>query len=859
MSANHWPNKEIFDFNIDLDDMLERPRIDEIFVKGMEYPLTIVHAPAGYSKTTSSLQFAKSLDYPVIYMSLNDLDRDIEHFWEHLAGLYTKLSESLGQKMSQLGFPNSTGVFLQYADLLMEVVSQQEHVLIIDDYHVAECPELEILLEKVSGLRLKGFNVLLLSRTVPRICCVDMKVKGLIYEITKEQLRFDLPELMAYYHQNCLDISEEAAVEIGNFTEGWASAVFLSSLYYRKNPDQVFNLTVFDIDRLIESAIYRDYDEELREFLLKLSILERFDIEICGYLTGSKNAYELLSRVINGNSLVKISEDRQCFEMHRLFRDFLQNKLGSRSSIDKRELHIRAGEFFEYKNDLLMALMHFDYASDYDKMVNLILRNRCATTFSNQELVSILKYMEKIPHGFFRKYPMLLLIWAMSLTRTEHAAKSLELVAEVERYCTNPGMPEEVRNTLLGESAIVKALMSFNNVTLMRPLFIDASRLLPQGSQLLGEKTSFTFGSPSILYLYYRRPGGLDEDLEIFLDGFPYWEKVSSCGFGADYLLKAEAAFERGDYENAEQDAFRAIFRAEEKNQNSIVIAAKLLIIKICAARGKYSSASVVLRDMRELMNYRKALIYLSTIDMCTATFCLLTGDLEGIPQWLSEGQLAVSAVNRAGFGIEYLIYCGVLLSNKEHLKVESVVPRMFEVYGMFSNQYGIIRAHLVSVISNFHLYGLDKAITALNEGFRITEADKLIAPYLEYGEYLLPVFKEILKNYDDLEAIAPREWFDDTTKKIKEYQKSLSRFRAGFLSEHPEKAAVGTVKLTKREREILELIIQGYSGEEIARKLYVTPINIRVITSKIYKKLGVNSRAAAVRVALDNGLVKMK
>ena len=72
-------------------------------------------------------------------------------------------------------------------------------------------------------------------------------------------------------------------------------------------------------------------------------------------------------------------------------------------------------------------------------------------------------------------------------------------------------------------------------------------------------------------------------------------------------------------------------------------------------------------------MNYRKALIYLSTIDMCTAIFDILAGDIKNIPKWLSNGDLTVSAANRAGFGVEYLIYTHVLLFEKEFIKIESI------------------------------------------------------------------------------------------------------------------------------------------------------------------------------------------
>ncbi len=310
----------------------------------------MVHAPAGYGKTTATLQFAKGLKAQIVYISLNELDKNPQYFWKHLSTLYAQISSQLGAKMAQMGFPSSSGLFSQFVDIFKEISLNEKHILIIDDFHVAGGSELEDFLVKLSGVRLKDFHILILSRTLPKLCSVDMKVKGLLFEITKEHLRFDLEEILGYYNFYNIEIGEAAAQKISKFTEGWASAVYLSSLYFRQNPDNLFNIAIFDIDRLIENTIYKGYDQEVKEFLLMLSILDRFDTEICSYLTGKKNAYELLSRVLNENSLIKISEDKQFFEMHRLFRDFLHNKLANHSSIDKNSLHIKAGEYYDYKN-----------------------------------------------------------------------------------------------------------------------------------------------------------------------------------------------------------------------------------------------------------------------------------------------------------------------------------------------------------------------------------------------------------------------------------------------------------------------------------------------------------------------------
>lgn len=565
--------------------------------------------------------------------------------------------------------------------------------------------------------------------------------------------------------------------------------------------------------------------------------------------------HELLSRMVSENSLIKISADKQMFALHRLFRDFLQARLSAHPVLEKNDLHSKAAAYYEYKNNILMALHHLDQAGDYEQIAALILRNKCASTFSNQEITSILYYMEKLPQEYFRRQPMLTLILAMSLTRTKHAPKSLKLLADIEQLCANPAMPDEARSRLLGEAAVIRALMSFNNASLMLPYFKAASRFLPEGSCLLSEHSSFTFGSPSILYLYYRQPGEMDTTLEIFREGFPYWEKVSSCGCGGDCLLRAETAFERGDYTAAEQDAFRALYRAEEKRQNSIVIAAKLLLIKLCALKGKYRAAAILLKDMCELMNYRKALMYLSTLDMCTAIFHLLCGNSQAIPRWLTDGNLTVSAANRAGFGMEFIIYGQILLIKGDYLKLEAILPRMFETYSLFTNQYGICRAHIMAAATGYHLYGLEPALPSLQAACAITAPDRMIMPYLEYGEYLLPILQEVIRQ-DCAPSGISRQWLEETIKKIKIHMAGLEKFKTGFHAAHPE-AAADIVKLTRREAEILGLIAEGLSSEKIAARLHVTPINVRVITSKLYDKLGVRSRVEAVRTAIDNGLIK--
>lgn len=110
---------------------------------------------------------------------------------------------------------------------------------------------------------------------------------------------------------------------------------------------------------------------------------------------------------------------------------------------------------------------------------------------------------------------------------------------------------------------------------------------------------------------------------------------------------------------------------------------------------------------------------------------------------------------------------------------------------------------------------------------------------------------------YPSIKPQFPESWLKATIKRQKAYQKACYKFKAGYRSSSPS-GAKDIPKLTKREREILGLIAKGYSGEEIARELFVTINNVKVITSEIYRKIGVHSRTEAVKLALDNNINDM-
>jgi DNA-binding NarL/FixJ family response regulator len=67
---------------------------------------------------------------------------------------------------------------------------------------------------------------------------------------------------------------------------------------------------------------------------------------------------------------------------------------------------------------------------------------------------------------------------------------------------------------------------------------------------------------------------------------------------------------------------------------------------------------------------------------------------------------------------------------------------------------------------------------------------------------------------------------------------------------------ASGLARLTEREREVLALVAQGLSNEEIATRLYLSPLTTKTHVSHIMTKLSARDRAQLVVIAYESGMV---
>jgi WD40 repeat protein/serine/threonine protein kinase len=104
----------------------------------------------------------------------------------------------------------------------------------------------------------------------------------------------------------------------------------------------------------------------------------------------------------------------------------------------------------------------------------------------------------------------------------------------------------------------------------------------------------------------------------------------------------------------------------------------------------------------------------------------------------------------------------------------------------------------------------------------------------------------------DDVNAVIQKATAKDPKHRFGDVLEMAAAFhRAAHIS--PRERIAGT--LTRREHEILHLIVAGYSNQQIADKLFFALTTVKSYNTEIYRKLGVRSRVQAIFRARELGL----
>lgn len=793
----------------------------------MEYPLTIVEAPMGYGKTTAVRECLKNLNGDIKWQRIYD---SLTHgFWEGFCNMVRELDVECANNLSQLGFPDD-GVLLHEAVGIMEGIAlSKTTILVIDDYHICECVESDAFIRYLIEHQIPNLKIVLIVRFIKFETLEELKLKGYLKYIAKETFEFDVKEIQAYYKLCGINLKVAQAEQLYRLTEGWISAIYLLLLNYLEAGS--FSSTK-NIYKLLESTLYSSFSQEVKNFLNVICFFDYFTLDQASYVWQKEDANKLLSEIMGKNALIRYDEKTKTYHIHSLFIKLLREKFQLLGDGEKKSIFQNMALWYRSKGDFFSALKYFYQNKDFDMLMEVLESDRGDYLFQNGKDLFI-KFFEECPFEIREKHPVALLIYVINLfminefERFDNACNELAMVIEQSK-----SLDASNRKLLMGEFQVLLSIAKFNDVPQMLEHMEIANELLEQPIRFFDTKFGWTFGSPSVLYMFYRKPGCLIRELEDVKEVLPLYRKITSGhGSGGASVMEAEWYFNRGDFVNAEILAHKGYYEAIEHGQYDIMLSTLFLRMRIALLKGDTLFIYDTLDNMYEDMKQKKQYDHLHTIDLCKGYLLAFLEKQPQIASWIENGDFESSKLYYPSKAFLNIVYGRVLLVQKEYYKLLGIADLFIAAALVFPNALGEIYTRIYVAAAYEKIFRREDGIASLKIAMEMAFQDKLYIPFVENCDYIKPL----------LLLLREQDFFPEDINSILDIYQP---YEAQIVLKSAETSDENKRELSQREMDIALLAAEGFTNKEIGEKLFISPNTVKTMLKRVFEKLNITSRA---------------
>ena len=319
---------------------------------------------------------------PFAWLTLDDGENDPSRLWWHIMCALRRASPGLtGEEKPQelqVHDPDITGAVLPV--LLNELASLTAPVvLVLDGYQAITEPACHEQMAFFLAHLPPSVQVVLITRTDPPLPIARMRAIGEMFELRAGELRFSSAEAGPFVQRmSAAKLSpSDIAVLVGR-TEGWPAGLYLAALSLRGHPSpsafvgQFSGDNRFIADFLAEEVLSRQ-PTEIRQFLVRTSILSRFSAPLCDAVIGSASAAEIIDALDRENLfVVPLDDARRWFRYHSLFAQMLRGYLTRTEPGLVASLHERARDWHRQSGSVEETIHHSAAAGDRTGAIALI-------------------------------------------------------------------------------------------------------------------------------------------------------------------------------------------------------------------------------------------------------------------------------------------------------------------------------------------------------------------------------------------------------------------------------------------------------------------------------------------------------
>ena len=882
--------------------------------------LTLVSAPAGFGKTTLLGDWLGGLDQGreptrVGWLSLDEGDNDLTRFVAHLVAALR--SGGLDVDAAVVESLSAAPVAAALTPLVNDVARAGDRepgtrwVVVLDDYHVIGASEVHDAVTFLLDHLPDRLHLIMATRSDPPLPLARLRSRGQLTELRAADLRFTTSEARDFLNRVMgLELTDADVDALEDRTEGWIAGLQLAALSLRDIADRAevagfirafTGSNRFVIDYLADEVLARQ-PARVRDFLLRTAVLDRLHGPLCDAVTGGSDGTRTLADLERGNLfVVPLDTERSWYRYHHLFADVLHARLLAEHSDQVPDLHRRASAWYAARGLVEDAVRHALAAGDFDRAGYLMEEALPRVRRARQDGL-LLAWVRSLPEPVVRRSPVLSIVsgWSLMMSgdldafesRLDDAEAALtagagdrDLAAtwaDTEDLRTAPATISVYRASLAQARGDVAgtvrharhalelagpedhfvpgaaggylglAAWAAGNVEEALATFSDAVRSLHAAGNFVDELDSTVVLAD--MWVASGRPGRARRLYEQALQtatagGPPYPRATADLHVGL-----AELDRELDDLTSAEAHLESARILGERASITENQHRWYVVMAQVRAAGGDHHAATDLLGQAEA--RYRRGFYPdVRPIAALTARVQIAGGDLPAAEGWAEDRAVGVDDQPDYLREYEHLTLARLRLAQHRadpHTDEAAGASPGAAVLGLLDRLHaaavragrdGSVREIRVLQALAHHARGdLPPALAALGRSFTDTpEPDGYVRLYLDEGAPMVALLRQAAGGTDP--AVHTR------------VSRILQRAGTSVEAVAEPRQTLGD-PLSHRELEVLRLLDSELTGPEIARRLYVTLNTLRTHTKRIFTKLDVTTRAAAVRRAHERGLL---
>jgi LuxR family maltose regulon positive regulatory protein len=812
---------------------IPRPRLCKLFRDHV--PLTFIYGLAGSGKTQLLREWTQSQNVVAVWFTCSEADNDPFYFWQHLIHVFAPTINNASLTASP--FPSNLEASVI---ALVTWIETQQHIihLVIDDYHLIQSKDTQWILPYFLQRRPTNLRVAITSRLkdVP----LPLKQWALSEQLTvvaPKDLAFTLGETRQAVYTSPYRYTEAEIQALHHYTNGWITGVKLTLLQKSKEFTRE-TVSLHDPQQLANhlcEAVFHTLPSEYRTFLLQTSILDVLTADVCHGITRNMQSQVLLETLADYGLLVSLDSDFPAFRYLDFWKDFL-----SKLPEERDELHRRAALWYRAANDIDRAISHALLSEE--ALAGDLIRQCGRVKIARGELTTLRCWIAGLPESRIRADGELSMMYAWALV---HAGE----LDQTERYLHHPTHSQSEVNAvrariaafrgnkqdvaLFSEKALQQLpetafslradmLLNLGCAYLEGGQIAQAQRTLMEALQVsrTAQQTRAEVFATYFLGKVNVAQGRLQQAFIRYQEGLRTHGDVSVAG--VLHVGIAEIYYEHNDLNSAKRHLEDALHSGEQGGEIKPLVYANIAL-----------GLMLPPQEAVQRLEYATSLTNWTLLYAWQALWWLRAGNTCMASYWLEDTRAHSAQLSE----FERLTQARILLALEQWEDAAKLLDSL-QANALEHQRYGDLIHILLLQAQRQKAQGKwNEALQCVAQAVERGEREEYVRTFLDEGESISQLCLQLASQLPENRYL----------------QQLVRHFMQIALQ--PVPLPFGET-LSQREVEVLYLIAEGASNEDIADKLFLTTGTVKWHVHNILGKLDAKNRTQAVKKAKELGLL---